>query len=65
MAKIIYALLLALPEIIELIRKCAERNEGLPLSKQVKADLQVINKAIDKAFEENDAKALNDIFRST
>lgn len=58
--KLLYALLIATPEIIKLIRELEKRNRELERQKQLRADLEAIRKAI----ENKDEKALRDIFNS-
>lgn len=58
--KIIYAFLVALPELLRLIKNLQKRIDEAKTDKKVKEDLTKIN----KAFEDNDEKALNDIFNS-
>lgn len=58
---LIIALLTALPEIIKLLRNLEEKQKKDAEARSIKEDIQKIN----KAFEENDAKALNAIFNNT
>lgn len=56
--KLLLAFLSALPELIKLVEKLQSKNEEEKKEKKVKEDLVKIN----LAFENKDAKALNDIF---
>lgn len=61
--KALYIIIKSLPEIIALVKrleKRAKKQTEKNRSKQIKRDL----KKIEKAFEADDAKALNDIFNS-
>ena len=56
--KTLVALIVALPEILELIERVQKRIETEKLNRKVSDDI----KAITKAFEEKDAEKLNEIF---
>ncbi len=62
MLKAIITLIQLLPEIIELIKRLETNAKSAQTEKKVtevmKDEIQIIN----KAFEEKDAKALNDLF---
>lgn len=60
MIKLIYAILTALPEILELVSRLQKNIEKGKQDRQLKGDIKKIN----KAFEENDEAALRDIFIS-
>lgn len=60
MVKTIYALILALPEILKLINNLQKKIEEQKIDSKVKEDLKKIN----EAFEKKDTKLLNDIFNS-
>lgn len=58
MIKALSALILALPELIKLVKNIQKQIEEQNTDQKVKDDLKKIN----KAFEDKDAKALNDLF---
>lgn len=58
--KSIVALIAALPEILRLIRNIEKRLDERATQKKIKQDIEKLN----KAFEENDAEAINRIFNS-
>jgi hypothetical protein len=58
MIKAIIDLLNALPEIIKLLKILDEKNKQRQIDAKIKDDI----KAINKAFKEKDAEALNRIF---
>ena len=58
MIKVISSLIIALPEIIKLIKNIQKKIEQQRVEKKVKDDLEKIN----QAFESGDAKLLNDVF---
>lgn len=57
--KILHALLVLLPEIIEFIKEAQKRADEKALQEKVKEDFKKIN----EAFKARDAKALNEIFK--
>lgn len=61
MIKAIIDLLNALPEIIKLLKLLDEKNKQRQVDAKVKDDI----KAINKAFKEKDAEALNRIFNNS
>ncbi|MBA3756306.1 MAG: hypothetical protein H0X02_08815 [Nitrosomonas sp.] len=60
MLKAFYALMLSMPEILKLIKTLQENQKKYEHDRKVKQDIETIN----KAFKEQDAKALNSIFNS-
>lgn len=60
MIKLIHSLIIALPELIKLIKNIEKQIEEKNTDEKVKDDLKKIN----EAFEKKDAKALNDLFNS-
>ena len=58
MVKAIFALIAALPEVLKLIKHIQEEHKKSQLEKKVKDDL----KAINRAFETQDANLLNRVF---
>lgn len=60
MFKALWALLLALPELLELIRAIQKANQEVKTDKKIKDDLRKIS----EAFKDKDAKKLNDVFNS-
>lgn len=60
MIKAISAFIVALPELLKLIKNIQNKIEEQKKDEKVKDDLKKIN----EAFENKDAKALNDIFNS-
>lgn len=58
--KVISSLILALPEILKLIKNIQDQIEAEQVNKKVKDDLKKIN----EAFKEKDASKLNDIFNN-
>ena len=60
MLKALITLITALPEILLMIKKLDEFNKKQEQNKKVKDDIKRIN----KAFEDNDAEALNRLFRN-
>lgn len=58
--KLVKALIIALPEIISLVRTLMERYDEAQLDAKIKEDL----KGIDDAFKNKDAEALKRIFNS-
>lgn len=57
--KILHALLVLLPEIIEFIKEAQKRADEKALQEKVKEDFKKIN----EAFKNKDAEALNEIFK--
>lgn len=57
---VIVLILKHLPEVLRIIELLDKRNKELKNERQIKDDLE----AIEKAFKENDADALNRIFNS-
>jgi hypothetical protein len=55
------ALIAYLPEILRLIKAIQENQKKSEIERLLKDDIKIIN----KAFEEQDAKALNDLFNNT
>lgn len=60
LAKALTELFAALPEIVKLIQQIQKQIAADGVERKVKDDLRAIN----KAFEEKDARALSDIFNS-
>lgn len=58
--KALYALIIALPEIIKLIKELEKRHQDEMNNKKIKKDL----KEIGQAFEDRDPDKLNRIFNS-
>lgn len=56
----ILTLLTALPQVLRLIKTLQENQKKYEEERKVKEDIE----RIDKAFKEQDAKALNDIFNN-
>lgn len=59
MIKGFFALIKVLPQILRLLETIERRNKERAVDRKVKEDIEAMN----KAFEENDAEALNNIFR--
>lgn len=59
MLKGLLALFKVLPQLLKLLETIERRNKERAVDRKVKDDIEAIN----KAFEENDAEALNNIFR--
>lgn len=59
-AKLIYTLILILPDILKLIERIEKRNIEQGLDKKVQDDIKIIT----KAFEDKNADALNSLFNS-
>ena len=57
----IYALIAALPQILALIKTLQDNQKKFESEKQLGHDLDKIN----KAFKDQDAKALSDLFNNT
>ena len=57
-AKLIYTLILILPDILKLIEQIEQKNIERGLDKKVQEDIKIIT----KAFEDKDAEALNRLF---
>ena len=57
--KILHALLVIIPEIIEFIKEAQKRADEKALQEKVKEDFKKIN----EAFKKKDAEALNEIFK--
>ena len=60
MIKIIHSLIVALPELIKLVKNIEKQIEAKKTDEKVKDDLKKIN----EAFEKKDAEALNKLFNS-
>jgi len=60
LTKILWILLLNLPEILDLIKEMEDKNKELKTDMKIRDDLKLIT----KAFEVRDAKALENIFNS-
>lgn len=60
MLKIISSFIMALPEIIKLIKHLEKEHKKQKTKKKIKDDIKKIN----QAFEKQDAEALNRIFNS-
>lgn len=58
--KIIYTLIIVLPDILKLIENIEKKNKDTQIDRKVKEDV----KAINQAFKDKDEKALRDIFNS-
>ncbi len=58
--RVLYALIVVLPEVIKFIQAADERADEIALAEKVRHDFQIIN----QAFATKDAKALNDLFKS-
>ena len=58
--KILWALLVALPDILKLIENLQKEAEKIETDRKVKQDIQIIN----NAFEKQDAEALRILFNS-
>lgn len=60
MIKLLYTLVLALPEIFKLIKEIEKRQKEKATARKVKEDISKIK----QAFKDDDAEALNNIFNS-
>lgn len=58
--KNLWALLVALPDILKLIENLQKAAQEIETDRKVKQDIQIIN----QAFENNDAEALRILFNS-